>query len=311
MGLKVSMRGQGHAMFGQTQVDAGVVIDSNNLNSVRIINSGGRPVVEAGPGTLWGPVLDTAYVNNLTPPVNVDPTYLSFVGGTISTGGFGGISWREGFQVDHVRELQVVTGDGQLLTCSDERNSDLFNAALAGMGQCGIIVNVVLALVPAPTHVLFFVLNYADLQTTSADLTFLVKDGRFNHLDVRTTAQPGDGFTFNIEGGAFYDAPNTPSKAQLLAGLRFTSRTARVMTYVQYYCRQEVCVATPPVIPLLARISIRRVCTTPAEVAFAFPRFSAWRRSSINVRSSVCRTKIWSSDSNFRAIRQHRPTYRP
>jgi cytokinin dehydrogenase len=142
-GLKVSMRGQGHAMFGQTQVDAGVVIDSSNLNSVRIINSGGRPAVEAGPGALWGPVLNAAYVNKLTPPVNVDGAYLS-VGGTISTGGFGGTSWREGFQVDHVLELQVVTGDGQLVRCSDERNSDLFNAALAGMGQCGIIVNVVL-----------------------------------------------------------------------------------------------------------------------------------------------------------------------
>ena len=56
-GVKVSMRGQGHAMFGQAQVDAGVVIDSSNLNSVRIINSGGQRAVEAGPGALWGPVV--------------------------------------------------------------------------------------------------------------------------------------------------------------------------------------------------------------------------------------------------------------
>jgi cytokinin dehydrogenase len=288
-GLKISMRGQGHAMLGQSQVDGGVVIDSSNLNSVRIINSGGQRAVEAGPGALWGPVLNAAYVNKLTPPVNVDGAYLS-VGGTISTGGFGGTSAREGFQVDHVLELQVVTGDGQLVTCSDERNSDLFNAALAGMGQCGIIVNVVLALVPAPTHVLLFVLNYTDLQTASADLTFLVKDGRFNHLDVRTTARPGGGFTFNIEGGAFYDAPHTPSEVQALAGLRFTSRTARVMTYVEYYRPQNACnVCTPlphPWLYLCLPASrfveyAARVLATPAEVAFAFPRFSAWRRNSI------------------------------
>ena len=84
----------------------------------------------------------------------------------------------------------------QLVTCSDERNSDLFNAVLAGMGQCGIIVKVVMALVPAPTHVLFFVLSYADLQTAIADLTFLVNDGRFNDLDGRTAARPGGGFTY-------------------------------------------------------------------------------------------------------------------
>ena len=47
-GLKVAVRGQGHAMFGQAQVDGGVVIDSSTLNSVRIMNAGGRRVVEAG-----------------------------------------------------------------------------------------------------------------------------------------------------------------------------------------------------------------------------------------------------------------------
>ena len=70
-GLKVAMRGNGHAMFGQAQVDGGVVIDSSTLNSVRVINSGGRPAIEAGPGALWGAVLDAAYAHKLTPPVNV------------------------------------------------------------------------------------------------------------------------------------------------------------------------------------------------------------------------------------------------
>src|SRR5215471_17008591 len=75
-GLKVAMRGNGHAMFGQAQVDAGVVIDSSTLNSVRVIDIGGRPAIEAGPGALWGAVLDTAYAHKLTPPVNV-PFFLS------------------------------------------------------------------------------------------------------------------------------------------------------------------------------------------------------------------------------------------
>ena len=110
------------------------------LNSVRVINSGGRPAIEAGPGALWGAVLDTAYAQKLTPPVNV--LFLPF-GRRYNQ--YRRIwrdhRWREGFQVDHVLELQVVTGHGELVACSDERNSDLFNAVLAGMGQCGIIKN--------------------------------------------------------------------------------------------------------------------------------------------------------------------------
>lgn len=80
-GVRMAMRGQGHSMLGQAQSDAGVVIDSSGLNAIRITNYRGRPAVEAGPGALWGPVLDAANASKLTPPVNVDPTYLS-VGGT-------------------------------------------------------------------------------------------------------------------------------------------------------------------------------------------------------------------------------------
>jgi len=286
--LKVAMRGNGHAMFGQAQVEGGVVIDSSTLNSVRVINSGGRPAIEAGPGALWGAVLDAAYAEKLTPPANVDAPYLS-VGGTISTAGYGATTWREGFQVDHVRELQVVTGDGQLMTCSDDRNSDLFNAVLAGMGQCGIIVKVVMPLVPARTHVLLFVLNYADLQTAITDLTFLVNDGRFDHLGGRTTARPGGGFTYHLDAGAFYDAPKAPSEAQLLAGLKFASQTARMMTYADYYRR-----FFPPRLPPLPHPWLylglpasrfveyaTRVVASPVEVAFASLLFFAWKRSSI------------------------------
>ena len=62
------------------------------------------------------------------------------VGGTMSTGGFFLTTYNLGLQVDHVQEvLQVVTGDGQIVTCSDERNIEFFNAMLGGLGHCGII----------------------------------------------------------------------------------------------------------------------------------------------------------------------------
>lgn len=143
--------------------------------------------------------MNAANATKRTPPVIVD-TFLS-VGGTISTGGFAVTTWNQGFQVDHVRELQVVTGDGQLVTCSDERNSDLFNAMLAGLGQCGIIVKVVMALVAAPTHVLFFKLNYKDFQTASADLALLAKEGRFNHLDGRAPQRRAAGSRITSKAG--------------------------------------------------------------------------------------------------------------
>jgi len=46
----------------------------------------------------------------------ITDTFLS-VGGTISTGGFGVTTYNLGLQVDHVQELETVTGDGQIVTC--------------------------------------------------------------------------------------------------------------------------------------------------------------------------------------------------
>src|SRR5262249_15697675 len=102
-GLKVAMRGQGHSFFGQTQAADGVVIDSSNLNAIRIVKSGMGGTAEIRSGSKWHPVLMAANAQKLTVPVIAD-TFLS-VGGTISTGGFGVTTYNLGLQVDHVQEL--------------------------------------------------------------------------------------------------------------------------------------------------------------------------------------------------------------
>jgi cytokinin dehydrogenase len=288
-GLKVAMRGQGHSFFGQTQVADGVVIDSSSLNAIRIVKSGTGGTAEIGSGSKWHPVLMAANAEKLTVPVIAD-TFLS-VGGTISTGGFGVTTYNLGLQVDHVQELEVVTGEGQIVTCSDARNSDLFNAMLAGLGQCGIITKVVMGLTTAPTNVLFIKMDYDDFQSASADLALLARDGRFHHLDGRGAGRPGGGVAYYVEGGAFYDAPNVPDEAKLTAGLKFAKKTATVMTYEQYFRREEVCTActTPlqkPFVYLCIPASryveyTSSILSSPAESAFLVPRMSAWRRSAI------------------------------
>src|SRR5215216_1903401 len=288
-GLKVAMRGQAHSFFGQTQVEGGVVIDSSSLSSVRIVRSGAGGTAEIGPGSKWHPVLMAANAQKLTVPVIAD-TFLS-VGGTISTGGFGVTTYNLGLQVDHVQELEVVTGDGQIVTCSDQSNSDLFNIMLAGLGQCGTITKVVTRLMEAPMNVLFIRMDYDDFQTASADLALLAKDGRFQHLDGRGAGRPTGGVGYYVEGGAFYEAPDTPDEAKLTAGLKFVKKTATVMTYEQYFRREEVCGActTPqqkPFVYLCIPSSgyvqyTSGILDSPTESAFLVPRMSAWRRDVI------------------------------
>jgi FAD/FMN-containing dehydrogenase len=81
--------------------------------------------------------------SSLIPPVLPDHLGLS-VGGTLSVGGISGTSFRHGAQVDHVTELEVVTGVGDLVRCTPTQAGDVFDAVLAGLGQCGIIVRATL-----------------------------------------------------------------------------------------------------------------------------------------------------------------------
>jgi FAD/FMN-containing dehydrogenase len=307
-GLKVAMRGNGNAMLGQAQVEDGVVIDSSTLNAVRVVDFRGQPAIEAGPGALWGAVYDAAYARRLRVPVTV-PSFLS-VGGTLSTGGFHASTWREGFQVDHVLELQVVTGEGQLVTCSDDHNRVLFDAMLGGMGQCGLIVKAVVALVPAPTHVLSFVLGYPDWPTALHDLMRLAQDGRFDEIDGNTRERPGGGLAFNLACSVFHDAPATPSEPPLLAGLAFTSKQASLTSYPEYARRIRF---SPPTVPQpwlhvclpasAAEGYGARVLGTPEEVAYSTQLFSVWRTS--RIRRPLCR--VPTEDFAVRFQLQRRP----
>src|SRR5260221_13935650 len=64
--LKIVMRGQGHSRYGQSQAEAGIVIDSSTLNT---IHPPANDSVDAGPGPFWGDGAKTTLAKNLTPPV--------------------------------------------------------------------------------------------------------------------------------------------------------------------------------------------------------------------------------------------------
>jgi FAD/FMN-containing dehydrogenase len=111
--LKIGPRGQGHSAYGQSQVEAGIMVRMSTLLVPPLFGDGW---VEVSAGMTWRQVLRATLERGLRPPVLTDNTGLS-VGGTLSMGGIDGGSYRYGAQVDTVLALQVVTGEGRLETC--------------------------------------------------------------------------------------------------------------------------------------------------------------------------------------------------
>ena len=142
--LTVAARGTAHSAGGQTLAPGGLVVAMRSLARIGPINLADR-WIEVEAGALWSEVLAETLVHGLRPPVIPDWLEMT-VGGTLSFGGIGAESFRAGTQTDHVLELEVVTGTGETLCCSAARNSALFNAVRAGLGQFGIITRARLAL---------------------------------------------------------------------------------------------------------------------------------------------------------------------
>ncbi|MBA0125309.1 FAD-binding protein [Haloechinothrix sp. YIM 98757] len=214
-GIPVVPRGEGHSVHGQTQVRDGIVVDMPALSRIRAV---GPDRVHADAGARWGAVLDAALRDGTAPPVLPDYLALS-VGGTLSVGGIGGASHQYGYQADNVRDLDVVTPRGDLVTCSPHRNGDLFDAVRGSQGRHGIITRATVDLVPARRSARRHLLSYADLRVFLADQCLLAGQGRFNHVTGWARYASGVGWRYVLEAVSFYDPPEEPDPDVLLRGL--------------------------------------------------------------------------------------------
>ena len=228
-GIKLAGRGQAHSTYGQCQVDAGVVLDTSTLNTIDIQSD----CAVVGSGVMWSELIKAALPYGLTPPVLTDYIDLS-VGGTLSVGGIGGMTHQYGVQADNVLELEVVTGTGELLTCSHKRERELFEAVLCGLGQCAIIVRATVRLVPAKQQARVFNLYYDDIALFTDDQTKLANTRWFDYLEGQVVAKPGGGWRFMLEAASFYTAPELPNNAKLLKHLR-DNRSEAQISDVSYF----------------------------------------------------------------------------
>lgn len=230
-GLKIAARGQGHQPFGQAQVRGGIVIDMRSLQQVHTFTADS---VEVDAGISWRALLQSTLAYGLAPPVLTKFLALT-VGGTLSIGGVGVASLRHGAQVDQTFGLQVVTGEGNVIACSADQQRDLFEAALAGQGQCGIVTRATLRLERAPGKVREYVLAYPDLKTLIEDGTRVTQDGRFDGAVALIMSMNG-GWKYALSATANFTPSDAPGDAALLAQLRFVrgSEQIRDVSYLEY-----------------------------------------------------------------------------
>jgi len=231
--LRIAVRGHGHSIYGQSLVQGGIVIAMSSLAKARNL-PGARVLADAG--CSWGAVLQETLKEGATPPVIPDYQELS-VGGTLSIGGISPTTYQYGAMVDNVEALQVVTGDGRIVTCSRHHREDLFDAMLAGQGQCGVLARAVVKLVQAPPRVRAYGVLYPDVATALSDADRLVDEQRFDGIVLFAFADGNGGHSIVLRGTKYYSPPATPDDAAMLAGLNFVPGAMQIddLTYVENF----------------------------------------------------------------------------
>jgi hypothetical protein len=243
-GLTVAMNGQGgrdgqresHSLHGQALVDGGIAVDAKALDTIHRIDDG-RAEVDAG--VRWSALVRAAYETGQLPPVVNDFPYLS-VGGTLSIGGMGATSHLYGSQSDNVEELQVVTGQGELVTCSLTRNRDLFDGVLAGAGQYGLIVRAVVRLVPARTTVRMVKVLYDDREEYLQDAVAVMESGLVDDLN-GAVIPTGEGWGYGLILAMYHTPPAATPERALLDGLSAGARVdeRQEMPYLDWLFRLD------------------------------------------------------------------------
>ncbi|MFJ8495217.1 D-arabinono-1,4-lactone oxidase [Streptomyces sp. NPDC094038] len=143
-GLKVKAVGSGHSFTSIAATD-GVSIRPQLLTGIRDIDRKAMTVtVEAGTPLKR---LNLALAREGLSLTNMGDIMEQTVSGATSTGTHG--TGRESASLAaQIRELELVTADGSVLTCSEKENPEVFAAARVGLGALGIVTAITFAVEP-------------------------------------------------------------------------------------------------------------------------------------------------------------------
>ncbi|MGY4980995.1 D-arabinono-1,4-lactone oxidase [Streptomyces sp. 900105755] len=143
-GLKVKAVGSGHSFTAIAATD-GVTVRPQLLTGIRTIDRKAMTVtVEAGTPLKR---LNMALARDGLSLTNMGDIMEQTVSGATSTGTHG--TGRESASLaEQIRELELVTADGSVLTCSEKENPEVFAAARVGLGALGIVTAITFAVEP-------------------------------------------------------------------------------------------------------------------------------------------------------------------
>jgi FAD/FMN-containing dehydrogenase len=132
--LPLAVRGGGHGVAGFATCDDGLILDLGAMRAVAVDPK--RRLARAGGGCTWGELNEATHAHGLATTGGVVST--TGIAGLTLGGGIGMLNRSCGLSCDNLVSAEVVTADGELVSCSESSNDDLFWALRGGGGNFGV-----------------------------------------------------------------------------------------------------------------------------------------------------------------------------
>lgn len=140
--LPVAVQATGHGAV--MPADGAVLITTSRMQQLSVDPA--RRTARVGAGVRWSRVIEAAAPYGLA-PLSGSSSSVGVVGYTLG-GGIGPLGRRYGYAADHVRSVEIVTGDGELRTATPDDEPELFWAVRGGKGNVGVVTSIELDLMP-------------------------------------------------------------------------------------------------------------------------------------------------------------------
>lgn len=138
--VPLAVRSGGH---GSVPAASGIVLDLSAIADVELLDG---DLVRVGSGAHWSDLAEA--LASTGRGVSSGDTRNVGIGGLALGGGIGWFVRTYGLTVDAIRELEVVTAAGEVLTASATEHPDLFWALRGGGGNFGVVTRFTLATSP-------------------------------------------------------------------------------------------------------------------------------------------------------------------
>lgn len=130
----------------------------------------------------FGDLIDQTLEHGLLPPV-VPELMTITLGGAISGVGIEASSFRYGLVHENVLEMEVLTGEGNVVTCSRDVNSDLFLTIPNSYGSLGYVIRATIPLIKTKPFVKLTHTHYGDARSFFNAIQKEVTKGNNNFLE--------------------------------------------------------------------------------------------------------------------------------